>query len=163
MKTDFESEPRYVESPNQRRIAGDGHSVFLAGGIMGCGDWQKTLARDLLARCPELVVLNPRREKFPMSDPTSANAQIAWEFHRLAEATCISFWFTSTSIQPIALFELGRWSHPDCEKKIFVGVEPGYVREHDVRIQLALAKPAVKVVNTLDALAGQVAMFARRA
>lgn len=153
------NDERYIEAPSQRRALGDGQSVFLAGGITGCGDWQKTLAQSLLHRCPGLTVLNPRRDNFPIDDPTAANAQIAWEFYRLSEATCVSFWFTNATIQPIALFELGRWSHPECEKPIFVGVEPGYLREHDVRIQMALAKPHVRVVSSLSSLADQIERF----
>jgi hypothetical protein len=50
----------YIEAPNSYQPAsGDGPSVFLAGGITGCPDWQRD-ARALLDAAP-VVVLNPRR------------------------------------------------------------------------------------------------------
>ncbi len=49
---------------------GDGPSLFLAGGITGCPDWQRQL-RDKLADTP-LTLLNPRRANFPIDDPRAA-------------------------------------------------------------------------------------------
>ena len=49
-------------------------TVFLAGGITGCVDWQKEIASRL--RDLPLVLLNPRRANFPINDPSAASQQI---------------------------------------------------------------------------------------
>lgn len=140
---------RYVEAPTEW----DGRNgVFLAGGITGCPDWQAEL-RGLVN--PELprTLLNPRRADFPIGDPNASETQVEWEWRHLRRATTILFWFPAENAAgcPIALYELGAWSMTD--KRIAVGVEPGYVREADVRIQTRLARPEVPVVSTLQELA----------
>src|SRR4051794_13020942 len=111
---------RYIEAPTE--YAGTGASVFLAGGITGCGDWQRELA-ELLAKS-DLVVLNPRRRNFPIEDPTAAEQQIRWEFRQIRRATARLFWFPPPTLCPIALYELGAWStRPD---PLFVGVDRAY-------------------------------------
>lgn len=91
----------YVEAPNT--IESDKKSIFLAGGITGCQDWQKKLAGDL--EDLDIVVFNPRRENFPIHDPSAAKAQITWEYVHLRKASMISFWFGPETIQPIVLFD----------------------------------------------------------
>ena len=141
---------RYVEAPTE--YAGDNPSVFLAGGITGCGDWQREMA-ELLAGS-DLVVLNPRRRNFPIDDPTAAEEQTRWEFRHLRRATARLFWFPPATLCPIAQYELGAWSvRPG---PLFVGVDPDYARRADVEIQTQLARPDVRVVYSVRALAEQV-------
>jgi hypothetical protein len=78
---------RYVECPNDDD--GDGPSLFLAGGITGCPDWQRQL-RDELADTA-LTLLNPRRTQFPIGDPRAAPVQIEWEHRHLRRATAILY------------------------------------------------------------------------
>ena len=141
---------RYVECPDD--YDGDGPSLFLAGGITGCPDWQRRL-RDELADT-SLTLLNPRRAQFPIDDPRAAPVQIEWEHRHLRRATAILFWFAAEQLQPIALYELGAWSMTD--KPLIVGAHPDYVRRDDVVIQTRLARPDVTVVDSLDALAATV-------
>jgi hypothetical protein len=140
----------YVECPAEH--AGDEPSVFLAGGITGCVDWQAELRR--LLEPTSLVLINPRRGSYDFADPELAEAQIAWEHRHLRRATAISFWFAAETLQPISLYELGSWSMT--EKPLFVGVDPAYARRRDVIIQTRLARPEVVVVDSLEALARQV-------
>lgn len=128
--------------------------VFLAGGITNCEDWQKLV----IARLREhelsdpgsldgLVVLNPRRENFPIDDPSAAEEQITWEFSNLQRADVLSMYFAAgKSDQPICMYELGRNvvlmrdRFPDgFADRIVVTYERGYSRSEDVRIQLGLA------------------------
>lgn len=51
--------------------------VFLAGGITGCPDWQAAVVR--MVGDANVVLLNPRRENFPMDDPKASLDQILWE------------------------------------------------------------------------------------
>ncbi|HYE17931.1 MAG TPA: nucleoside 2-deoxyribosyltransferase domain-containing protein [Tepidisphaeraceae bacterium] len=142
---------RYIEAPNEVSELG-GRSVFLAGGISGCDDWQTRLVA-LLADT-DLTLLNPRRRDFPMDDPTAAEGQIAWEFRHLRAAWGRVFWFPPQTLCPITLFELGGACQSD--RPLLVGTHPDYQRRQDVIIQLRLARPGVTVVHTLEALAEQV-------
>lgn len=121
--------------------------VFLAGGIVEGDLWQPK-AIELLQAIPnlgEIVVYNPRRPDFPIGDPKSAREQIEWEFLMLERAHVFSIWFCAMPgiVQPIALYELGRHvalrEHENQSHLLAIGVEPGYQREQDVRIQLELA------------------------
>lgn len=117
-------------------IRGPGKSVFLAGGITGCSDWQSIAARYLLDR--EISVFNPRRANFDVTDAKAAIAQVEWEFKALRQADVILFWFPeSLTTQPIALFELGFWSGVG-RGTIVVGSAPGYPRTFDVIKQMEL-------------------------
>lgn len=146
---------RYFEAPDVYTPNGGLHgvetTVFLAGGITDCLDWQADMVE--LLWNTDLVLFNPRRANFPIHDPNAAEAQIKWEHDHLRKADRILFWFPHSppSVCPITLFELGFWLGQD--KRIAVGVEPGYVRESDVRIQTRLARPFVPIVNNLEDLA----------
>lgn len=145
---------QYVEAPETYPSGGDAVTVFLAGGITGCPDWQMQMV-DLLNETG-LTLFNPRRADFPIDDPSASYDQIAWEHYHLHRADRIMFWFpnSKTSVCPIALFELGAWLRSD--KHVAVGVEPGYVREEDVRIQTELERPEINVVSTLEDLAWEI-------
>lgn len=143
---------RYVECPEEYVANAGEQSLFLAGGITGCADWQAAL-RGLLAEAP-LALINPRRATYDFGDLAAAEQQIAWEFRHLRAATMISFWFAAEQIQPISLYELGAWSMS--QKQIFVGAHPDYPRRHDVLVQTRLARPDVVVVASLEELALQI-------
>lgn len=142
---------RYVEAPEEwpSGLRREYPSVFLAGGITGCPDWQAQMAAFLTGH--GVTLLNPRRANFPIGDPDAAREQIEWEHTHLRRADAIVFWFCAAQIQPIALYELGAWSMT--QKPMTVGVEPGYEREQDVRIQTELARSDVEIVDSLRALA----------
>lgn len=142
---------QYVEAPEVFPSGGDYVTVFLAGGITGCPDWQMQMA--ILLTGTDLVLFNPRRADFPIDDPNASYEQIAWEHYHLHRADRILFWFPAENQAgcPIALFELGAWLRSD--KHVAVGVEPGYVRGEDVRIQIELERPEITVVDTLEDLA----------
>ena len=123
-------------------------SVFLAGGICNCANWQD----DILLRLAhmdtdKLVVFNPRRENFPINDPNASYQQIEWEFKALEKADIFSMYFASgVSDQPICMYELGRNlvrmqdRHPkDWTSRLIISVEHDYLRRQDVLIQTELA------------------------
>jgi len=135
---------KYVEAPTHLF-----KSIFLAGGITGCPNWQAEMVE--LLRETNLVLLNPRRDNFP---PDAAREQITWEHSHLHKADAILFWFPCETVCPIVLYELGAWSMTD--KPIFVGVHPDYQRRQDVEIQTELARPGLRIVYDLQSLARQV-------
>jgi hypothetical protein len=137
----------YIEA--LQTYTGNETSLFLAGGITGCPDWQKEMVERL--KGAPLVLFNPRRASFPIEDKQAARAQIEWEHLHLRKATATSFWFPCETLNPIVLYELGAWSMTN--KKLFVGVHPDYRRIQDVYIQTALARPDVHIVTSLEELA----------
>jgi len=147
---------KYVEAPyGYERAEGD-IPLFLAGGITGCPDWQKVVAM-LLRRenFEKLVVLNPRRENFPIHDPNAGYEQIRWEWEMFREAEIILFWFARGSLNPIVLFEYGKWMVQK-EKRIFVGCDLEYQRTQDVEIQTELERKDIRIVHDLQGLVNQI-------
>ena len=135
----------YVEAPNQ--VVGNRISIFLAGGITGCPDWQS----DIRARLRDILIFNPRRKDFPIGNPDAALEQIKWEHDYLRIAHAILFWFPCETLCPIVLYELGAWSMTD--KPIFVGIHPNYQRRQDVEIQTKLVRPDVVMTYSIQGLA----------
>ena len=136
--------------------------VFLAGGITDCQNWQRITIEKLSEEFSDwhhkhAVILNPRREEFPINDPYAAREQITWEFKALEQCHIYSMYLcTSRSVQPICMYELGRnlcrMEHKYRTKDDYryeysgnwktaciVSVEDGYSRAEDVRIQCELA------------------------
>ena len=146
---------RYVECPEVQPLAENVHSLFLAGGITGCPDWQSEMVEML--RDSDWMLFNPRRKDFPLTDPTAAAEQIRWEYDHLRKASAILFWFPCEALCPIALYELGAWSMTN--KPPFVGVHPEYERRRDIEIQTALVRPEVRVLNSLSDLVGLVQRY----
>ena len=139
----------YIESPKEFRRARL-KSIFLAGGITGCPEWQQEIVG--LLDDTDLILINPRRADFPIHG--AALEQITWEHHLLRKVDEILFWFPCETMCPIVLYELGAWSMT--EKPIYVGVHPDYQRRQDVEIQTGLARPEIEIVYSLQELAEQV-------
>lgn len=120
----------YIEAPDSDEYPAL-KSIFLAGGISDCHDWQIEVAQWF--KDTDFLVINPRRKDFTICDSTE---QIVWEHTRLRQADMILFWFPCETVCPITLFELGIWAGR--EKPIFVGCHPDYSRRFDVRLQMSL-------------------------
>ena len=146
----------YIEAVNRPKALSGVNSLFLAGGITGCPDWQEDVCRKL--DDTHWIVLNPRRKNFPIEDKGAAKEQITWEHDMLRLASARLFWFPCETLCPIVLFELGAWSMRS--GPLFVGVHPDYARRQDVEIQLSLARPDVKIVYDLEELVMQVRTWA---
>ena len=139
---------KVITAPNNYVLEDGEVSVFLAGGITNCPNWQE----DIISRLKDLstdklVVLNPRRENFPINDPSASYQQIEWEFKALENADIFSMYFSSgVSDQPICMYELGRnllkmqIKKPiDWKDRIIISTEEDYKRKQDVLIQTELA------------------------
>jgi hypothetical protein len=149
---------KYIEAPTEFVPTETDTSLFLAGGITGGPDWQAEMVAGL--KDTSLALFNPRRENFPIHDPSAALAQITWEHKYLRVADAISFWFFKETICPIVLYELGAWSMSD--KPIFVGMDPEYQRRQDVEVQTKLVRPEVEIVYSLEELTQQVRSWAKK-
>lgn len=125
-------------------------TVFMAGGITGCPNWQDQIVTKLKYKVRNLCLINPRRDSFDCSKAESSIEQIEWEYKHLKISDKVFIWFPKEGACAITLFELG-WL-VGTNKDISVGVEPGYLRELDVYEQLRLRKPRLQIVKSLDEL-----------
>ena len=120
-------------------------SIFLAGGITNCKEWQKEVIEEL--EFEDISLFNPRQEHFDVSDKNASYKQILWEFDRLEKMDIFSMYYCNdNSDQPICMYELGRnivrmqnRFPSDWEKRIIISIENGYRRTTDVLIQTDLA------------------------
>jgi len=130
-------------------------SIFLAGGITNCKDWQKEVIKEL--EFENISIFNPRQKNFDITDKNASFKQISWEFERLEQMDIFSMYFcNSESDQPICMYELGRnilkmqnRFPNDWEKRIIISVENEYKRKQDVIIQTQLC--ASKIFIETDA------------
>lgn len=139
----------YIEAPNEfvyKNYDVDVYSFFLAGGISNCPDWQKDVVN--LLSDENLIILNPRRSNYDFKDSSLAEEQIKWEWYHLDLADHIPFWFPAASLCPIALYELG--THTPNYKIPVIGIEPGYAREEDIRIQTQLVDTSIPITNSFE-------------
>ena len=141
---------KYIEAPAEYR--GKERSLFLAGGISNCYDWQKDLVQ--LLKDEEIALLNPRRTNFPMHDKKAAQEQIEWEHTYLRRADAVSFWFPKETVCPITLYELGVQMMKN--KPLFIGVHPEYERKLDVEIQTRLERPEIEIAYDLNSLSDKI-------
>lgn len=127
--------------------------VFVAGGIQGCPKWQNDFFKLLEEKFryyknpPNITFYNPRRQEFDITDPNESIQQICWEHKHLKEADIIIYWFSKGSLNPIVLFELGKFLNSD--KEIIVGIDPEYERKFDVEIQTMLDRPELYICRSL--------------
>lgn len=145
---------KYIECPEEYKEYK--RTLFLAGGITGCNDWQKKVVKELSNE--DLVLFNPRRNNFVL-DKFSSEIQIKWEHKYLLRADAILFWFPCETLCPITLYELGKMLMTN--KRIFLGIHPKYKRKRDIEIQTKLIRPEIEIVYSISDLIDQV-MFWRR-
>lgn len=150
-----------ITAPQNYNYKDSDIKVFLAGGITNCANWQQEVI-DLLnkdeAQLENLVILNPRRENFPINDPFAAFEQIEWEYKMLEQCDIFSMYFSAgESDQPICMYELGRnilrmqMRFPfDWEKRIIISVEEGYKRKSDVFIQVGFATNDMIIAGSMS-------------
>ena len=139
-----------IEAPNEVYSLENNRNtkIFLAGGITNCPEWQFVVIEKLKDE-PGLTIYNPRRKNFPIEDPNASEEQITWEYEKLRDADVIAFWFSRGSLNPIVLYELGRWGNSS-DKEIVIGIDKGYERTKDVEIQTMLSRPEIDIIYDFD-------------
>lgn len=136
----------------------DYYSIFLAGGITGCDNWQKVVQFELMRtfKNDPLLILNPRRDNFPINNPNAAEEQITWEFNALDYCDMFTMYFAGgSSDQPICMYEYGRHlakfdEHSRSLNSVVVTACKDYKRYNDVIIQTRLVDDRIVVNSTLD-------------
>lgn len=147
-----------IYTPKENEI-----SLFLAGGITNCSNWQNEIIQRIERLRPDdidndLIIYNPRRENFPIHQSSAAEEQINWEFNNLSRMDIFSMYFCAgESDQPICMYELGRYISQmqirfptDWHHRIIISVENGYRRINDVLIQTKLACGYKIRINTQE-------------
>lgn len=150
-------------------LRSQGPHIFLAGGITNCPNWQDDVIEELKKLEPIYGVLefaqviNPRNKDFDVNDKDASLKQIKWEHYYLNKCEIISYFFcNSESVQPITLYELGRYRRRG--KDQIITVEMGYKRMEDVIIQSALDKEEVQIYSTYeDAISNHALRIAAKA
>lgn len=136
---------KVIQAPNEYYITGSEIPCFMAGGLQKC-DWHNEFLDMLSDLDPHhLVVYNPKRSSFDMSDPKEAERQIKWEFKflnmYLDRPYIFSMYFDdSESSQPICFYELGRYMallSPYFEHAV-ISSHPKFSRSLDVLVQVGL-------------------------
>lgn len=137
----------YVRAP-EPILPFEGPSLFLAGGITDCEDWQEDISRTFsLYSQKALRVFNPRRLLYK-GDKLTAIQQITWEVAALDKSSFVLFWFSKNSVCPITLFELGKALGRE-EQTVIVGAHPEYSRRLDLLVQIGLSNPTVPTFDNL--------------
>lgn len=146
-----------LESPNEI-VPKSPIKLFLAGGITGVSDWQSEIIERLMKDSENkihdylsnVIIYNPRRQKFPIHIIEESYKQITWEYNKLKNSDVICFWFASGSLNPIVLFEYGKFITNN-RVKIIVGIDPDYERKIDVEIQTKLERSDINInYNIVD-------------
>ena len=141
-----------VVAPEEKKVGYGKKSLFIAGGITGCPDWQSDVIEELQEEdYDDLIVYNPRRDKFDVNDKWVAKRQIEWEYNYLSESIAIMWWFPKESVCPIALYELGKWAD-NFNTEAFVGVHEEYPRRLDVEEQLKHSVVETNIRYSLEGL-----------
>lgn len=156
-----------LQSPDHIKFSHRAKTLFLAGGISNCPDWQK-IAIDLFDKKvsdENLCIINPRRANgIDFNNEHDSTNQILWEHNYLNQAKHILFWFPRETVCPITLFELGKYvqkketgrSRDGCSGPanltISIGTHPEYIRKLDVKIQTMLMCDKIKINTDLESL-----------
>ena len=148
---------KVVKCPDQYSKDPRSYSLFLAGGISNCADWQEEVIEKL--KDTTLTLVNPRRQDFDLSNIKMSVQQIEWEYAHLHQVDAILFYFAPETMCPITLYELG--VHAASLTPIFVTCHPDYKRKLDVVEQLRLIRPEVKVHDNIDDMLLEIVQFTR--
>jgi hypothetical protein len=118
------------------------HSIFIAGGISNCPDWQTEISQLF---DPDLYdVVNPRREGGFDRTGITAQEQITWEHRALSLVDNCVFWFPCETLCPITLMEYGKMLERASRHsvRLVVGWHANYARAFDLEIQTQLETSA---------------------
>lgn len=149
-----------VQCPRELDTTELGKSIFLAGGISNCPDWQEEFITSWVYGGNPLdrsILVNPRRENFDINDPKMTKIQIEWEYRHLLLTDLKVFWFPKETVCPITLFELAYCAQRGDD--IVVGTHKEYCRKEDVIEQLKHLRPDIKIVHGIYDLKDAAGLF----
>ena len=121
-------------------------SIFVAGGISNCPDWQSEMTTLMDSNIFDVV--NPRRDSGFDKTGATAEEQIIWEHRALGLVDSCIFWFPKETLCPITLLELGKMlvrAHHHAVR-LAIGWHPEYQRAFDLDVQIRLEHPEDKYI-----------------
>jgi hypothetical protein len=129
-------------APDQLPPSFENPSVFIAGGISNCPDWQTEIIS--VMNTEKFDVINPRRDTGFDKTGAIAEAQITWEHRALSMVDACVFWFPCETLCPITLFECGSMLQKAAyhSVQLVIGWHPEYQRAFDLEIQIGLRTDA---------------------
>lgn len=140
-----------IQAPSE--TTSKGIKLFLAGGIRNCPKWQDELIEKLLKEQRikdeienediKILIFNPRCNEIP-----EEKDQITWEHNQMEKSDIISYWFSVGSVNPITLFEYGKYM--TSKKHLVVGCHPNYEKRNNVKVQTELERKDLKVNEDFD-------------
>lgn len=135
-----------IKSPYQ--ISNELKSIFLAGGISNCSDWQSEVTSKI--NHDNVNIINPRRDVWDntRSNEEVSKEQILWEYNYITHSNAMAFWFPKETLCPITLFELGAALHT--KNILVIGIDPDYQRKMDIEVQTSLVNKNIPIVYDLD-------------
>ena len=151
---------KLIKAPQEYLVADCEIPCFMAGGLQLC-DWHDeflSFFQEPDYPASNLVIYNPRRDNFDLSDSNMICEQIKWEFKYLNvylnRPYIFSMYFDdSKSSQPICFYELGRYLAllEKCEwDSVVISCHPNFSRKLDVMMQTKLATKGKMRVHELS-------------
>ena len=115
-------------------------SVFLAGGVQNCEEWQTQLT-DLIDTSLYDVV-NPRGQNSRLE--VNPREHMLWEHRALDQSDSAIFWFPKGTVCATALLELGRMLERASRHsvRLVIGWHPKYSRAVDIETLIAIETQA---------------------
>jgi nucleoside 2-deoxyribosyltransferase-like protein len=153
---------KVVYAPNYHFPITHEKTLYLAGGVAGCLDWQADVIKAL--EKTSLTIFNPRRQTLLANMPELVQAQREWEFGNLSTARSVLFWFPKESLCPSTNYELGACLEAAFTRKnkgqpfqpLFIGVHPDHSRYADILSILMLHPFKPTVSDSVKGLVQQV-------
>ncbi|MBU1975779.1 MAG: nucleoside 2-deoxyribosyltransferase domain-containing protein [Nanoarchaeota archaeon] len=149
---------RLILPPHYAEV--DGPVLFLAGPILGGGNWQDKAVLYVGDKAPDLHIANPNRHYGP--GEFDFNKQVDWETHylnRSAQEGAILFWLPKqvTDVKDQAYskttrFELAEWKerHIHSGISLVIGIERGFPGQDYIRRRLSQDCPDIIFQETLE-------------
>jgi hypothetical protein len=130
----------------------DRPSVFLAGSIEQgkAEDWQVKVAQEIDS--DQVIVYNPRRDRWTELDQKQLDDQIMWEQRYLFKSSFGFFYFAPDTTSVVSMLELGqvlestRYSGEASYQ--FIAVHPKYFRRENIKF--TCGKYGVAVFDSVD-------------
>lgn len=149
---------KVVYAPNYHFPVTHEKTLYLAGGVAGCPDWQAEVIKAL--EKTSLTIFNPRRQTLLANMPELVQSQREWEFGNITATRAVMFWFPKESLCPTTNFELGiivaqqLWDFDTAPA--YVGIHPEHPRRSDILAQLTMTAPRLVVADSVKGVVQQV-------
>lgn len=174
----MEKNTNLLYPPLKWHVKDEGKLVFLAGPIQGAEDWQSKASEILHKGNPDLLIANPRVDKYPSPEELQETLgvtdewilQVSWETAHLRTASktgAIMFWlakeaehFCERAFGQTTRFELAEWfthykyrkvNQPDNPLKVIVGIDHDFPGAKYIIHRIFDDCPEFKVGNSLEA------------